>query len=478
MESHGGQAMVQRLTRRAALRAGTLGLFGLTWPGLLRSRAAAQSASGARATTGRAKACILVYLDGGMSHIDTLDMKPGAPAEYRGEFQPIASRLAGVPVCEHLPRLARLLDRCSLVRSMGQRGRGIIGDNHHTGAYYYLTGHVPDPTFGQLGLNRRPMAEDWPFIGSVVALKKGGQAPIPLVALPDRARSADYIRAGQFAGKLGGAYEPFLILGDADQPGEFIVPNLTLPAEITLDRLHQRQSLLSQLDAANRTLDARGVVQGFDEHHQRAFGMMSDAVRGGAFDLNREPLRLRERYGHDLNGQSMLLARRLVESGVPFVSVQWQPRRNRGENCYGWDTHANNFYCLRTYLLPYLDQGFSALLEDLDERGMLDDTLVVLTSEMGRKTLIGDPRPNGANGRDHWVHCQTVLLAGGGIKRGFVLGASDNTASYPIDRPVGPEDLAATIYHALGISDLTAQTRDGRQLNLLEDGEPMRELFA
>jgi hypothetical protein len=374
--------------------------------------------------------------------------------------------------------MSRVLRHCSLVRSMGQRGRGIIGDNHHTGAYYYLTGHVPDASFGQMGLNRKPLAEDWPFIGSVVALKKGGRRPLPLIALPDRARSAEYIRAGQFAGKLGNAHEPFLVLGDADRPEEFTVPHVSLPTEITVTRLQERRGLLESLDRSHRSLDAHGALLSFDHHQERAFSMLTSAVRRGVFDLNQEPDRVRHRYGHDVNGQSMLLARRLVEADVPFVSVQYQPRRNRDEKCYGWDTHANNFYCLKTYLLPYLDQAFSALIEDLAQRGLLEDTLVVLLSEMGRKTLVGDPRPGGANGRDHWVHCQTVVLAGGGIRAGFVLGASDNTASYPIDRPVGPEDLAATIYHALGIDDLTARTRDGRQINLLEDGEPMRELFA
>lgn len=459
-------------SRRGFLRAGALGMFGLTWPALLRAQAAPQ----ARSAVGRAKSCIFVYLDGGMSHIDTLDMKPAAPAEYRGEFKPIATTLPGVPICEHLPGMSRILHHCSLVRTMGQRGRGIIGDNHHTGAYYYLTGHCPDASFGALGLNRKPLNEDWPFIGSVVAAKKGGRHALPLVALPDRARSAEYIRAGQFAGKLGNAYEPFLILGNPDQPSDFTVPNLSLPTDITLDRLSARRSLLGQFERVNRTLDAGG--RAYDQYHQRAFNMLANSVRGGAFDLNRESVRTRDRYGDDVNGQSLLMARRLVESGVPFVSLQWQPRRNRDELCSGWDTHRNNFHCLRTYLLPYLDQAFSALIEDLTQRGLLDDTLVVLTSEMGRKTRIGDPRSGGENGRDHWVHCQTVLLAGGGIKRGFILGASDNTASFPVDRPTGPEDLAATIYHALGITDLTVQAREGRPIHLLEDGEVMRELFA
>lgn len=462
-------------TRRGFLRAGGLGFFGLTWPALLRAQAAPQAKDAVARPPARARSCILVYLDGGMSHIDTLDMKPSAPAEWRGEFKPIATTLPGVPICEHLTRMGRILHHCSLVRTMGQRGRGIIGDNHHTGAYYYLTGHAPDPSFGQLGLNRKPQAEDWPFIGSVVALKSGRRHALPLVALPDRAHSAEYIRAGQFAGKLGNAAEPFLVLGDPDRPSEFTVPNLSLPTDVTLDRLDARRNLLRQLDSLNHSLEKSG--QAHDQYQQRAFGMLSHSVRGGAFDLSRESLRIRDRYGDDVNGQSMLMARRLVESGVPFVSVQWQPRRNREELCSGWDTHRNNFHCLKTYLLPYLDQAFSALIEDLAERGLLDETLVVLMSEMGRKTRIGDPRAGGQNGRDHWVHCQTVLLAGGGIKRGFVLGASDSTASYPVDRPTGPEDLAATIYHALGINDLSAQTREGRQIHLLEDGEPMRELF-
>ena len=476
MDSLARSGGARATTRRGLLRAGGLGFFGLTWPGLLRARAAPRAADAVGGPRAPARACILVYLDGGMSHIDTLDMKPSAPAEYRGEFRPIATTLPGVPICEHLPRLGRILHHCALVRTMGQRGRGIIGDNHHTAAYYYLTGHVPDPSFGQRGLNRKPQGEDWPFLGSVVALKRGGRQALPLVALPDRARSAEYIRAGQFAGMLGNAFEPFLVLGNPDRPSEFTVPNLSLPADVTLDRLDARRSLLRQLDGVTRSLEKGG--QAHDQHQQRAFRMLSDSVRGGAFDLGREPVRTRARYGDDVNGQSLLLARRLVESGVPFVSVQWQPRRNREELCSGWDTHRNNFHCLRTYLLPYLDQAFSALIEDLAQRGLLDQTLVVLLSEMGRKTRIGDPRAGGENGRDHWVHCQTVLLAGGGIKRGFVLGASDRTASYPVDRPTGPEDLAATIYHALGITDLSAQTREGRPVHLLEDGEPMRELFA
>jgi len=437
-----------------------------------------QARAANRARRGRAKACILVYLDGGMSHIDTFDMKPAAPAEYRGEFRPIATSLPNVSVCEHLPRISRVLHHCTQVRSMGQRGRGVIGDNHHTGAYYYLTGHVPDPSFGQLRLNRRPLGDDWPFIGSVVAYNKRNESHIPLVALPDRAHSAEYVRAGQFAARLGPLYDPLLVRGDAESPGQFAVPNTALPAEISLNRLQDRRSLLDNLDQLRRGLDHARGVQVMNEHQDQAFSLLSSSLGGGVFDLNREPASIRERYGNDVNGQSCLMARRLVEAGVPFVSVFWQARRNNDELCSGWDTHRNNFHCLKTYLLPYLDVAYSALIEDLHQRGMLDDTLVVLMSEMGRKTRIGDPRSGGYNGRDHWTDCQTTLFAGGGIKRGHIFGSSDRTASYPVDQPVGPEDLAATIYHALGIENLIAANREGRQINLLDDGQPMLDLFS
>ncbi len=457
--------------RRGFLQAGALGFFGLDLPGWLR----AQEARPVRPATSKAKACILIYLDGGMSHIDTFDMKPDAPLEYRGEFKTVASRLVGAPVCEHLPRIANILDRCSLVRSLGQRGQGIMGDAHHTGAYYYLTGHVPDVSFGQLALNRKPRGEDWPFIGSVVALKKGTSAALPLVALPDWAHSAEYIRAGQFGGLLGTPYDPFRILGDVDRPSQFTVPNLSLPDDVPASRLQERRSLLERFER-DRPLESSAEAYG--RHHQRAYSLLSSAVRAGAFDLNREPRRVRERYGNEFNCQSMLMARRLVEAGVPFVSVNWKRNPSDIPGCSGWDTHRANFRCLKNYLLPLLDQGYSALIEDLDQRGLLDETLVVLVSEMGRTPRIGDPRPGGFDGRDHWVHCQTAILAGGGIGRGHILGSSDRTAAYPLTRAVGPEDLAATIYHALGITDLMGQTREGRQVHLLESGEPMHELFA
>lgn len=469
------------ISRRALLEAGAIGMLGLSWPALLAARenAASNPSPASRLPGfGKAKRCIFVYLDGGMSHIDTLDMKPEAPAECRGEFKPVATKLPGLDICEHLPKIAQVTDRVSLVRSMGQRGRAVIGDAHHTGAYYYLTGREPDVTFGVQRLNRTPQPDDWPFIGSVVAYKKHFQTAMPpQVALPANAHSAQYVRAGQFGAKLGVIYDPLFLLGDDKQPGKFTLPALELPADVTLARLDDRRSLLARLDDASRGVERTARVVDLDRLRQKALSLLHSAGSKGAFDLSGEPQSVRERYGPDINCQSMLMARRLIESGVPFVSVFWK-KGPAGSDCASWDTHRDNFNCLKKTLLPALDACYSALIEDLDERGLLDDTLVVLVSEMGRTPKVGDPRPGGENGRDHWTHCQTVVLCGAGVKRGFVLGASDRIAAYPVTEPLGPEDLAATIYHSLGIDNLRAATPDGREFSLVDIGRPIVELFA
>lgn len=468
------------VSRRSLLQAGAIGMLGLTWPKLLAARERNTAPPSQLPGFGRAKRCIFIYLDGGMSHIDSLDMKPESPVECRGEFQPIATSQPGIDICEHLPKMARVMDRVSLVRSMGQRGRAVIGDAHHTGAYYYLTGREPDVTFGVLRLNRKPQPDDWPYIGSVVASKLEYQSKMPpQVALPANAHSAQYVRAGQFGAKLGVMYDPLFLLGDDDNPGEFTLPALELPAEVTLARLDNRRRLLADLDEQSRGVERTARVVALDRHRQKALSLLHSAGSKGAFDLTGEPQSVRQRYGPDVNCQSFLMARRLIESGVPFVSVFWKKGdRSKMSECASWDTHRDNFNCLKKYLLPALDTSYSALLEDLDDRGLLDDTLVVLVSEMGRTPKIGDPRPGGENGRDHWTHCQTVVLAGAGVKRGFVLGASDRIAGYPVDEPVGPEDLAATIYHALGIDDLRAATPEGREFDLVDIGRPMLGLYA
>jgi hypothetical protein len=468
------------VSRRSVLQAGALGMLGLGWPQLLAAREKSAGRAPRLPGFGKAKRCLFIYLDGGMSHIDSLDMKPESPVECRGEFKPVATNEPGIEICEHLPQMARVMDRVSLVRSMGQRGRAVIGDAHHTGAYYYLTGREPDVTFGVQRLNRKPQSDDWPYIGSVAASKLERQLKMPpQVALPAKAHSAQYIRAGQFGAKLGVMYDPLFLLGNDEKPGEFTLPALELPADVTLSRLDNRSQLLADLDDVSRGVDRTSRVVTLDRHRQKALSLLHAAGAKGAFDLTGEPQSVRERYGPDVNCQSFLMARRLIESGVPFVSVFWKKGdRNKLGGCFSWDTHRDNFNCLKSYLLPLLDTCYSALIEDLDQRGLLEETLVVLVSEMGRTPKVGDPRPGGENGRDHWTHCQTVVLAGGGVKRGFVMGASDRVAGYPVDAAVGPEDLAATVYHALGIDDLRAATPEGREFDLVDIGRPMTPLFA
>jgi hypothetical protein len=461
------------LTRRVFLAASGLGFAGLHLPDLLGAR---QRAPGRRAAS-----TILIWLSGGASHIDTWDQKPAAPLEYRGPFRPVATRAPGITLCEHLPRLARVAHHLAIVRSLGHAGKG-TGD-HHAGYYYNLTGQTPDPSFRLLLNNRKPMPSDAPFIGSVVASKRPAHPYLPsLISLPQKPGFPTYTRPGQFAARLGLEYDPTYLLGSREHPLDFAVPVLTLEGDLSPRRLDERRRLLHCLDGVGRLADRTGAVGTLTKQQEKAFTLLGASRTRGAFDLRREPEALRERYGPTVNGTSMLMARRLVEAGVPFVSVFWQEDPALSEVCKsggGWDTHGNNFGCLKDHLLPEFDRCFSALLEDLHDRGLLGRTLVLVNSEMGRMPRIGDPRSGGFKGagRDHWTNCMSVLFAGGGVRGGQTYGSSDKVAAYPADRPVGPEDIARTVYHAMGIDDLEAIDREGRPFNLLPDGKVIRELF-
>jgi hypothetical protein len=457
-----------RIDRRRFLVASTLGLAGL-------SRAAA---SPGRHT---ARSTILIWLSGGASHIDTWDMKPAAVAEYRGPFRPIATRTPGILLSEHLPHIAQQTHHLAIVRSVGDHGRG-TGD-HHAGYYYNLTGHAPDRTFHQLLNARTPYPSDWPSMASVVALKRPPLAALPsTITLPHKEGAPEYTRPGQFAARLGIAYDPVFVEGTRQRPLDFAVPALSLHGDVTPARLVARRGLLGALDAARVQADRELAIRDYTTQQQRAFRLLSSAQTHRAFDLRREPETVRDRYGRGINAMSMLLARRLVEAGVPFVTVFWKGDDRLNDLCKsggGWDTHGNNFNCLRDHLLPEFDRPFAALLDDLHQRGLLDETLVVVTSEMGRKPRIGDPRSGGTTGagRDHWTACMSVLLAGGGIRGGQVYGASDRRAEYPADNIVGPEHIARTVFHVMGIDDLTATDREGRPFQLLDDGRPLTELL-
>jgi hypothetical protein len=471
---HPGHGLIRAaLSRRTFLVASGLGFCGLHLPAVARAQ------PGLRRRP--ARSCILLWLSGGASHLDTWDLKPDAPAEFRGEFRPIATSAPGVRLCEHLPRTARLAHHLAVVNSLGHYGRG-TGD-HHAGYYYNLTGHEPDPSFRALLNNRKPLPSDWPFIGSVVAAKRPPHPYLPrLVTLPEKTGAPEYTRPGQFAARLGSAYDPLYVQGRFDRPLDFVVPALALEGDVDGRRLEARHELLRAVDGAARALDRKAQAADLGRQQERAFTMLHAPHVRAAFDLAREPAAVRDRYGPTLNGMSVLLARRLVEAGVPFVTVFSREDPKLDGLCKSggsWDTHGNNFGCLRDHLLPEFDHYFSALLEDLEARGLLAQTLVLVNSEMGRKPRVGDPRSGGPGGagRDHWTSCQSVLVAGGGVRGGQTYGRSDRVGAFPADRPVAPEDVAKTVYHALGVDDLVAVDREGKPFPLLAEGRPLLDLF-
>lgn len=465
------------LPRRDFLVASATGLAGLSASA---SILPAASTSG-ESPSGTAKSTILFFLCGGISHIDTWDMKPKAPVEYRGEFQPIATSAPGITLCEHLPLLAQQAHHLTLINSVN----GTVNTNdHHAGYYHNLTGHAPDATFLSLGNNRTPFPDDWPYMGCVVAAKRPQQAGIPnVITLPWKPSQAPYTRPGQFAGKLGIQFDPLYVYGNRQKITEFKAPDLVLSSDVPSRRLFSRQELLTQFDTARRDLDRFSAVKDWNDQQNRAISLLGSSKALDAFDVARESPETLARYGDSVNSMSLLAARRLVEIGVPFITVFWSEEDEFvAKKCYsggGWDTHGNNFNCLKENLLPEFDRGFSALIEDLQQRGLLDSTLLMVTSEMGRTPKIGDVRSGGnvGAGRDHWTHCLTDVLVGGGLRGGQTYGTSDRLAEYPADRPVTPAHVAKTVYHAMGIEDLDAIDREGRPLNLLAEGEPLKELF-
>ncbi|MFM7846669.1 MAG: DUF1501 domain-containing protein [Planctomycetota bacterium] len=445
------------------------------------TRDASPAPGGAR--TGRARSTILFFLSGGASHLDMWDLKPRAPVEYRGPFQSISTSAVGVRLSEHLPLLAKQAHHLAVVNSIGS---SVNTNDHHAGYYYNLTGHVPDQTFLSLGNNRTPYADDWPYMGAVVASKRAQHPYLPnAITLPHKEGAPAYTRPGQFAARLGVEYDPLYVMGTHETPLQFHAPALTLAGGMTNDRLLQKRALLRQLDDARREFDQVGASRLWQRQQQRAMSLLLSSRTTDAFDLTTEPAAVRERYGPTVNGTSLLLARRLVEAEVPFITVFWKGNEKQAEarKCAsggGWDTHGNNFECLKQDLMPEFDRGFSALIEDLAQRGLLDSTLVLVTSEMGRKPKIGDPRSGGPSGagRDHWTHCLTDLLAGGGIRGGQTYGSSDRYGEYPADKPVTPADITKTVYRAMGIENLEVFDAQNRPYNLLAEGQPIAELLS
>lgn len=467
------------VSRRTMLVASATGLAGLS----SESASRASDAGLPAASGGKAKSTIVFFLCGGASHIDMWDMKPQAPAEYRGPFQAVSTRAPEFQLCEHLPLLSQQAHHLALIRSVGA---SVNTNDHHAGYYYNLTGHVPDPTFLIKGNDRTPYPDDWPYMGSVVAAKREKHPTLPnAMALPHMPSRKPYTRPGQFAARLGLQYDPLYLQGSQAEPLKFSAPALELQAGTSADRVSSRAQLLTALDQARRNFDIDQKAANYTKLQERAFSMLSSASTANAFDVASEPEEVRQRYGSGVNAMSLLLARRLVEAQVPFITVFWlgqgigSPLAKKCKSAGSWDTHGSNFDCLKDSLLPEFDRGFSALIEDLALRNLLDQTTVLVTSEMGRTPKIGDPRSGGVAGagRDHWTHLLTNVMAGGGIRGGQVYGSSDRLAEYPADKPITPAHVVHTVYHSMGITDLQARDAQNRPYHLLDQGEPLYSLF-
>jgi uncharacterized protein (DUF1501 family) len=451
--------------RRHFLKGGLLAAAGTTLGEFFRLQAVA---GGQRPAT--ADSCVLLFLNGGMSHLDTFDAKPDQPAEVRGEFAPIRTTAMGVRVTEHLPGLARQAHRYAVVSTVHFEGR--LG-NHSPACYHMLTGREPE---GEAAVLAPPTRGDHPTMGSAAARLRPTPGTVPaFVMAPDVLIENAHLTPGQFAGWLGSRYEAFNLRSDPSRPG-FAVPGLARPADVPAARLASRRGLLARLDAGRPDLAAGPAGRELGPYYGRAFDLLTGSRARAAFDLDTEPHAARERYGINSFGQSVLLARRLVEAGVRFVNVHW-PNVGGGFN---WDTHSNGFARLKNQLLPPFDRALSALLEDLADRGLLGRTLVVVLTEFGRAPQIGRTFQNsgGPAGRDHWSSCFSVLLAGGGVHGGQTYGRSDARGAHPAEKPVTPADVVATVYHALGIDPrATLQDGEGRTHRLCE-GSPLHELLA
>ncbi|WP_202617463.1 DUF1501 domain-containing protein [Roseimaritima sediminicola] len=441
-------------SRRHLLQAGMLSGLGMglaDWFAATDVRASATVAK-------PAKACIFLFMWGGPSQLETFDMKPDAPAEVRGSFNPVSTRVAGMPICEHFTHLAQMTDKLAIVRSLSHDDPAHLSSGHAA-----VTGQ-PAPVVKSDATP--PSNNDSPHLGSLVSKLRPSEQGVPsFVTLPWKAlhpAAPGGEAPGQHGGWLGPAHDGLLLTGDPNA-ADWKPSSLALPADMSLARLESRVTLLKQLDAQRRQMesDAPLLGRGTDDptatlrqHQQRAHRLLASPHVRKAFDLAAEPEKVRQRYGRNIHGQSVLMARRLVEHGVPLVSVNWH---NDGRNF--WDTHVNNFNRLKDDLIPPSDRALSALLEDLEQRGMLDETLVVWVGEFGRK-----PQINPANaGREHWPFCYSGLMAGGGIRGGTVYGASDKLAAHPIRDPVSPYDFGTTIVHALGMDPETyLPDREGR----------------
>jgi hypothetical protein len=468
-----------RITRREALQAGSLSLLGSLFGASPNAEAKLRPGR-----DGKAKNVIVLFLLGGAATQDMYDLKPEAPSTIRSAFKPIATNVNGIQICEHLPLMAKWMHRTALIRSV----------NHKAGCHNCMpafTGYpVPVPVTAGARIETLP-----PSMGSICQYLKGKDDEIPTyVHMPTWLSWGNTFRyPGPGANFLGRRYDPVYTeckpyVDNPPEKGHYFpqvlrgvprIPNMTLPEGLTLDRLNRRKSLIDQFDDQLKAVESR---ENFEGAQRWAFTWLNSRRVRAAFDVNRVPPAVRDRYGNSLFGNCALIARQLAQEGVQVINVVWEVFINQLKlNGAGWDTHVRNFEILKEYNLPYLDLAYSALMEDLEQRGMLDETLVVVMSEMGRAPKIGDRRQmkGDAPGRDHWTFCYSAMLAGAGIRGGMVHGASDAHAAFVKDSPVSPADICATIYHCLGIDpETTIRDNGGRPVPIAHGGRPIREILA
>jgi hypothetical protein len=470
------------VTRRDLLRVGGAGLLGLSLGSMLQLKAQAKQSTGGGPGWGRAKSIILCYLQGGPSHIDLWDPKQNVPDNVRSAYSPIATKLPGVQFTEILPKLAQRNDRFTMIRSMSYTPNGLF--NHTAAIYQMMTGYTTDKVSpsGQL---EPPSPKDFPNFGSqLIRLRPTSEPMLPFVMLPRPLQESNVVGKGGTAGFLGKAYDPYTLYPPGDdmdmkKMDRIKVDDLQLHPEVFAERLQRRARLRELISAGMPRIDKAVSEYKLNEYYDQALNLIVSGRARDAFALDREPADIRDRYGRNTFGQSCLLARRLIEAGTRVVEVIW-PKVANSDN-HSWDHHKDLTKRMKTQSGPMLDGGLSALIGDLDERGMLEDTLVVAVGEFGRSPQRGistSGNDNSGDGRDHWPYCYTSVVAGAGIKRGYVHGRSDKTASAPLEDPVHPGQLLATIYHAFGINPQTIVHNHLNQPRELVKAEAITRLFA
>ena len=467
-------------SRREFLRVGGAGMLGISLADILALEARADTApegSKKKNGWGKAKSVLFVFLQGGPSHIDIWDPKPDAASNIRGEFKPIRSKVPGIWLSETMPLLAKQMDKATLIRSVSYTPAGLF--NHTAAIYQMMTGYTPDRVSpsGQL---EPPSPNDFPHAGSQISRLKPPTDPVlPFVLLPRPLQESNVIGKGGTGGFLGAAYDPYYFYQDPNK--EIKLDDLSLRKDVSKERLQRRATLLKQVESSMPEMEKAVENYALDRYYQKAFDLVSSGKARDAFDLTKEPDKVRDQYGRHTFGQGLLLARRLIEAGTRFVQMNWPAVANGNPLVDAWDTHAANFGPLRNLHCPKLDSGLSSLLEDMDQRGLLKDTLVIAIGEFGRSPRLGvstSGNGNAPDGRDHWPYCYTALTAGAGIQRGALYGKSDATGSSPAENPVHPTQLLATVYHALGIDPHTIVYNHLNQPRELVQAEPVTGLFG